>query len=162
MKKDILLELFKKGRMTYADITRLGYQREDARILLTGFIKHKLIREEERKNWKRGKKLWYSLTAKGKRQLFASKSNDAWEALETLKEVVKAVPEGDALLILGELESQVRAAIRFDEDVYALLPKNAVLEDSSQAGDARERWEAILKETGGKVQVSIPEKRRLR
>jgi len=31
------------------------------------------------------------------------------------------VPEVDALVILGELESQVRAAMRFDEDVYELL-----------------------------------------
>ncbi|MCJ7423094.1 hypothetical protein MUP01_02350 [Candidatus Bathyarchaeota archaeon] len=49
-------------------------------------------------------------------------SKRALEAFKTLKEVVKAVPEGDALLILEELESQVRAAMRFDEDVYKLLP----------------------------------------
>jgi hypothetical protein len=67
----------------------------------------------------------------------------------------------DALLILGELESQVRAAMRFDEDVYELLPKNAVLVESTETKEERERREAFFKETGGKVQVSIPEKRRI-
>jgi predicted ArsR family transcriptional regulator len=162
MEKDILLALFKEGRMTYADIVRLGFRRTDARILLDYFKKHELIREEGRKNWKRGKKLWYSLTAKGKRSLFSSKSEGALEAFKTLKEVVKAVPEVDALVILGELESQVRAGIRFVEDVYELLPRGAELKESTEKPEERERCKAILKETGGKVQVSIPEKRRLR
>ena len=87
-------------------------------------------------------------------------SKRALEAFKTLKEVVKAVPKVDALLILGELESQVRAAMRFDEDVYKLLPRGAELKESTEKPEERERRKAFLKETGGKVQVSIPEKRR--
>jgi predicted ArsR family transcriptional regulator len=168
-KEEILLELFKKGRMTYADITRLGYQRTDARDFLDDFIKERQIKEEGRKDWKRGKKLWYSLTAEGKRRLFKSKSDNALEAFKMLKEVIKAVPEADALVILAELESQVRAAIRFDEGVIRLSPKNAELDRNGQGhlqttgtGEERRASEAFYKRTGGRVQVSIPKKRRLR
>jgi len=161
-KEEILLELFKKGRMTYANITRLGYQRTDARNYLDDFIKQKLIKEEGRKEWKPGKKLLYRLTAKGKRSLFKSKSDKAFEAFKTLKEVVKAVPEMDALVILGELESQVRAAVRFDEDVYESLPKNAELAASTETEEERKTRKEFYRKTGGKVQVPIPEKRRLR
>lgn len=161
----MLQEMFRsecrKERMNCSDIARLGLRRESARALLDVLIKRKLIREEGRKDWKRGKTIWCRLTRKGRRRLFSLGSQQALEALEELKEVIKAVPEEDALLILSELLSQVWASIRlFDEDVYALLPRGAKLSESTEKPEDRERRKTILKETGGKVQVPIHEKRR--
>jgi hypothetical protein len=70
--------------------------------------------------------------------------------------------EVDALVILGDLESQVRAAMRFDEDVYELLPKNAKDVASTETEEERKTRKEFYRKTGGKIQVSIPERKRER
>jgi len=56
------------------------------------------------------------------------------------------------------LQLKIHGIGGFVEDVYESLSKNAALSSSTETEEERERRKDILKETGGKVQVSIPEK----
>jgi hypothetical protein len=108
----------------------------------------------------KGPEIWYSLTQEGKREIVNSIVGNHAETIEVLKEVFATMDPVEALVILGELKQSLLNVITFVDDVYSLLPKNAELVASTETEEERERRKAFLKETGGRVQVFIPEKRR--
>jgi hypothetical protein len=116
------------------------------------------------KDWRPGMKKFYSLTSYGKKQVILNLAKNSAEILEDMKEILIQAKLDDprlvdilALALKAELSKPLPL---FVEDVYALLPKNAELVASTETEEERETCKTILKETGGKVQISIPEKRR--
>lgn len=85
----------------------------------------------------------------------------------TIKELVTSLEPVEAYVFLGEVRRSLLDVITFVEDIYRLLPKNAELDRNGRGhlqttgtGEERRESEAFHKKTGGRVQVSIPEKRR--
>jgi predicted ArsR family transcriptional regulator len=89
---DILLALLENDTMTYQQIVDLGIRRQNARARLDNFIHQGLVREDGRDDWKRGKKLLYSLTDNGREECFRL-------AADNLNEGIKAI---STILILME------------------------------------------------------------
>jgi len=87
-------------------------------------------------------------------------SHTVKERAALVQEVAKSLDPIEAVVFLEDIKQSLMESIRFVEDVYDLLPKNAELVASTETEEERERRKAFLKETGGRVQVSIPEKRR--
>ena len=84
----ILKELLKQDKMHYRELVDItGLHPNTVRRELDSFIKQGLVREEGRENWKRGKKLWYSLTEKGKKECFRTSLNDFTQSLNVIKEI---------------------------------------------------------------------------
>lgn len=115
----------------------------------------------------KGPEVWYSLTQEGKREIVNSIVGDHAETIKVLKEVFATMDPVEAYVILGDLEQSLLNVVTFVDDVYSLLPKTAELARNGQGhlqttgtSEERREWEAFYKKTGGKVQVSIPEKRR--
>jgi predicted ArsR family transcriptional regulator len=89
---NVLLALLENERVTYQQIVDLGIRRQNARARLDNLIHQGLIREDGRNDWKRGKKLWYSLTDNGREECFRL-------AADNLNEGIKAI---STILILME------------------------------------------------------------
>ena len=157
----IMQALWEKPGMTYQEISNLegNRNRNRARQRLDRLVEHELIEEDGRVSWRKGKKLAYSLTRKGKREYFRSNSIRATEKISILKEAVKGMDPVEASVLLEELKKYAKELTTFVDDVYNTLPKNAELIGSTETEDERKRREAFYRETGGKVQVSLPSKR---
>jgi predicted ArsR family transcriptional regulator len=83
----ILKLLFEKKKMNYRDITDTGIHPNVARRELDQLIRKRLVKEEGRENWKRGKKLFYSLTEKGRTAYIHVAFDAVDKALRDVKEI---------------------------------------------------------------------------
>ncbi len=95
MVDSILLALLENDTMTYQQIVDLGIRRQNARKRLDNLIQQGLIREEGRKDWKHGKKLWYSLTDNGREECFrlaADNLNEGIKAINTILRLMERNP----------------------------------------------------------------------
>lgn len=95
MVDSILLALLENDTMTYQQIVDLGIRRQNARKRLDNLIQQGLIREEGRKDWKHGKKLWYSLTDNGREECFrlaADNLNEGIKAISTILRLMEQNP----------------------------------------------------------------------
>ena len=92
----ILNMLLKKPRLTFQEIVNFeGFKRalnrNRARARLDILIEKQFIQEENRKQWKRGQKLWFTLTEKGKSVLLEKTLNNVKESLETVDMLVSGM-----------------------------------------------------------------------
>jgi hypothetical protein len=108
----------------------------------------------------KGPEIWYSLTQEGKREIVNSIVGDHAEAINVLKEVFATMDPVEAHVILGELKQSLLNVVTFANDIYSLLPSNAELVASTETEEKRKTRKESYRKTGGKVQVSILEKRR--
>jgi DNA-binding PadR family transcriptional regulator len=83
----ILELLFEKKKMNYRDITDSGIHPNIARRELDKLIRKRLVIEEGRENWKRGKKLFYSLTKKGRETYIHAVFDSASKALKAIQQI---------------------------------------------------------------------------
>ena len=92
---DILLALLENDTMTYQQIVDLGIRRQNARARIDNLIHQGLVREDGRNDWKRGKKLWYSLTDNGREECFrlaADNLNEGIKAISTILTLMEQNP----------------------------------------------------------------------
>jgi hypothetical protein len=80
----------------------------------------------------KGPEVWYSLTQEGKRDIVNSIVGDHTQTIKVLKEVFATMDPVVALVLLGELRKSVNELVRYVEDPYSHLPKNAELISSSE------------------------------
>lgn len=73
--------------MTFQQIVDLGIRRNTARLKLDKLIRRRLVHEEGRENWKQGKKLWYSLTEKGKKECMCIALNNLNESFKVVEKL---------------------------------------------------------------------------
>jgi predicted ArsR family transcriptional regulator len=88
---EILSALLEQDRMDYQEICNLGIRRQDARVRLDGLKKKGFVLEEGRKKWKRGKKLFYSLTEKGREECFRQALDNIKQGLEDLERITASL-----------------------------------------------------------------------
>lgn len=87
----ILKALFEKERMNYREITYLGINPHATRRELDGLVHEGLIKEEGREKWKQGKKLFYSLTEKGRAEYIRQAFDTLNKTLIDIKEISDAI-----------------------------------------------------------------------
>jgi len=87
-------------------------------------------------------------------------SHTAKEQAALVQEVAKSLDPVEAVVFLEDIKRSLMESIHFVENVYDLLPKNAELVASTETEEERETRKEFYRKTSGKVQVSIPEKRR--
>jgi len=130
----ILMALFEKGKLNFRGVWNHGkLSPRAAQRHLKDLVQQGLVLEQSRKNWKRGKKLSYSLTTKGKEKL----AKNALGALNPLLERIKKLIE----VYLSDptpLRKQIVNAYK------ASLIKPMIEPDSS---DGWNRWNALEKDT---------------
>jgi DNA-binding PadR family transcriptional regulator len=95
-----ILEILMQGKIHFRRILdRSRKHNLTVRAALSRLIKHGFVREEGRQGWKRGKKLWYSLTEKGREKLLDEALKRVDESLRLLVSITsklvaeKAMPE---------------------------------------------------------------------
>jgi DNA-binding MarR family transcriptional regulator len=144
--KHILLALAEKERMTYQQIVDLRLRRADARKILNDLIKKKLVHEEGRENWKRGRKLWYTLTKKGRQYFWTQTLNDVAEALKHVHDLTKHLSNPERL---SELRAFLHQPSVLDSENEALKNGKLTLEQ------VLERFEARSRKTRGLLTESL-------
>jgi DNA-binding HxlR family transcriptional regulator len=85
----ILLSVLQKGKTTFRKLqkaTNISPKTLKQRLKL--LVRRKLVKEEGRKSWKRGKKLEYSLTEKGRQEWFNVAFQDVNKNLELINTIV--------------------------------------------------------------------------
>jgi predicted ArsR family transcriptional regulator len=92
----ILNALLRKPRLTFQEIVNFwGFKRalnrNRARARLDALIENQIIREDNREQWKRGRKLWFVLTEKGKSVLLEKTLSSVKESLETVGVLVSGM-----------------------------------------------------------------------
>jgi len=122
--------------MTYQDIVRLGFRRVGARETLNDLITKKLVHEEGRENWKRGKKLWYSLTKKGREYFYRQALKDVAEALKQVHNLTKHLSNTEKL---SELRAFLHQPSILDSENEALRNGTLTLEQVLKRFEARSR-----------------------
>lgn len=152
----IMRALWERLGMTYQEIANLdgNRNRNRARQRLDELVKQELVEEEGRSDWRKGKKLAYSLTYRGRLEYFRSNSIRAIDKINILKEAIKGIDPVEALVVLGELRKYLQKLTAFVDDVYNSLPKNAEQVSSTETEDERKRREVFYKEAGGKIHLS--------
>jgi len=86
----LLLALFNNEKTTFSNIQdKTKISPRIIRRYLDQLISRRLVNEEGRENWKRGKKLYYSLTGKGRRECQRLVANAVAEYSEISQKISK-------------------------------------------------------------------------
>jgi predicted ArsR family transcriptional regulator len=81
----ILNALLRKPRLTFQEIIDLKeFNRNQTRKRLTTLIKKRLIKEENKKSWRQGQKLYFALTQKGRELLWTHTLDSVKVSLEMI------------------------------------------------------------------------------
>jgi len=123
--KKMLLALTEAEKMTYQQIVNLGFNRNYARKRLNELIEQSFIHEEGRKTWKPGKKLFYSITSKGRKEVLNLTLNNINEGLTVIQKI------GYSFLDKGKEWRKVTRKAYFD----VKITENMTLEERIKAFD---------------------------
>jgi predicted ArsR family transcriptional regulator len=88
VRQTLLLTLFKNGKITFRKLQETS--QVSPRIVnryLKTLVNEKLVHETGRKGWKQGKRLWYSLTKKGRAECISLTINELNETLKVVQEI---------------------------------------------------------------------------
>ena len=89
---------------------------------MNNLIQQGLVGEEGREDWKRGKKLWYSLTENGREECFRQAADNVREAIKGINEILKFMEQNPVRF--EEWRNKVQTAVR-----NAAKAKETTLED---------------------------------
>jgi predicted ArsR family transcriptional regulator len=88
----VLLTVLKHGRITFRTLQKTnGISPRILRKHLDGLILRKLVHEEGSEEWVRGKKLWYILTEKGKKNCIRAALDDLSLSLNVIDDIAAQV-----------------------------------------------------------------------
>jgi predicted ArsR family transcriptional regulator len=96
-KAKILGALVKEERKTFQDISDLfgRYSRTTVRKKLDELLGKRLIKEVNKKEWRKGQKLWFSITAEGEKRILNESVAAAAESLKKVRDLTAHIAQQD-------------------------------------------------------------------